>query len=229
MIKIELYFILNLTEIIKKTKLKVNSKIVTKVAKYLRQEVTNNSLKPGMHVGEFEIAKIFNISRVPVREAFRMLQSEGYLDVIPNKGCFVKHLSPEYIHETGIVYGLLAPAVLEKAIPNYNINTYKKADKILDRIENSKDANEIGYLLWDFAVLIYSPSKMNYLMRIFDDIYKNSIRVLNEFFENKENAIFKVNKHREFIELCRQNKKDEAIALWSEFIDKLKEIIIPVK
>lgn len=214
---------------IKETKLKANSKIVTKVAKYLRQEVTNNSLKPGKHVGETEIAKKFKISRVPVREAFRILQSEGYLDVRPNKGCFVKQISPDYIHETGIVYGLLAPAVLEKAIPNYNIKTYKKADQILDRIENSKDVNEIGYLLWDFAVVIYSPSKMNYLMGIFDDIYKHSIRVLNKFFENKENAIFKVNAHREFIELCRQNKRDEAITLWSEFIDKLKEIIIPVK
>ena len=70
-----------------------------------------------------------------------------------------------------------------------NIKTYKKADQILDRIENSKDANEIGYLLWDFAVVIYSPSKMNYLMGIFDDIYKNIIRVLNEFFENKENVV----------------------------------------
>ena len=182
-----------------------------------------------MHVGESEIAKKFNISRVPVREAFRILQSEGYLDVKPNKGCYVKKLSKQYIHERGIVYRLIAPVVLENAIPNYTDRTYKKADQILDQIENSKDANEIGYLLWDFAVVIYSPSKMNYLMGIFDDIYKHSIRVLNEFFENKENAIFKVNAHREFIELCRQNKRDEAITLWSEFIDKLKEIIIPVK
>jgi DNA-binding GntR family transcriptional regulator len=207
--------------------LKGNSKIVTKVAEYLRHEVTNNSFKPGTHVGESEIAKKFNISRVPVREAFRLLQSEGYLEVKSNKGCFVKKLSPEYVVETGIFYRLLAPVVLEKAIPKYTSRTYKNAEKILDQIEKCRDINKIGYLLRDFAIVIYAPSKMNYIIGIFDDIYKHSVRLLNEFFENKDNAIFKVTAHRNFIELCRQNKKDEAIKLWSEFIDKLKEVILP--
>jgi DNA-binding GntR family transcriptional regulator len=206
-----------------KINLKGNSEIVTKVAKHLRHQVTCNTLKPGMHVGESEIARIFNISRVPVREAFRILQSEGYLDVKPNKGCYVKKLSPQYIIETGIVYRLIAPVVLEKAIPNYTGSTYKKADHILDKIEKGGDFYEVGYLLWEFALLIYSPSKMKYMTGIFDDIYKHSIRFLNEFFENEENAIFKVTTHREFIELCRQNKKDDAIKLWTEFIDKLNE------
>ncbi len=178
-----------------------------------------------MHVGESEIAKKFNISRVPVREAFRILQSEGYLDVKPNKGCYVKKLSKQYIHERGIVYRLIAPVVLENAIPNYTDRTYKKADQILDQIERGSDFYEVGYLLWEFAILIYSPSKMKYMIGIFDDIYKHSIRLLNEFFENEENAIFKVTTHREFIKLCRQNKKTEAVKLWSDFIDSLNELV----
>ena len=205
--------------------MKGNSKVVTKVAKHLRHEVTCNVLRPGMHVGESEIAKKFNISRVPVREAFRILQSEGYLDVKPNKGCYVKKLSKQYIHERGIVYRLIAPVVLENAIPNYTDRTYKKADQILDQIERGSDFYEVGYLLWEFAILIYSPSKMKYMIGIFDDIYKHSIRLLNEFFENEENAIFKVTTHREFIKLCRQNKKTEAVKLWSDFIDSLNELV----
>ena len=79
--------------------------------------------------------------------------------------------------------------------------------------------------MWEFAILIYSPSKMKYMIGIFDDIYKHSIRLLNEFFENEENAIFKVTTHREFIKLCRQNKKTEAVKLWSDFIDSLNELV----
>lgn len=209
--------------------MKENSKIVTKIAEYLRHEVTSGTLRPGIHIGESEIASKFKVSRVPVREAFRILQSEGYLEVKPNKGCYIKNLSREYVYEAGIVYRLLAPVVLEKAIPNYKASTFNKADRILSRIENCKVINEVGYLLRDFAIVIYSPSGMKYMTEIFDDIYKHSIRVLNEFFENKENAIFKVTVHREFIDLCRQNKRDEAIKLWTEFIDKLNEIILPEK
>ncbi len=201
--------------------MKGNSKIVNKIAAYLRHEITYNTLKQGMHLGEISIARKFKISRVPVREAFRLLQSEGYLKVIPNKGCYVTKISLEYVYQTSIVYRLLAPVVLEKAIPKYNNNTYIKADKILCKIENTRDFDRFGYYLWDFAKLIYSPSNMKYLVSIFDEIYKTSIRLLNELLENKEITDFKVIVHRQFIELCKQNKKDEAIALWCDFIDKV--------
>ena len=206
--------------------MKGNSVTVKKIAKYLRHEVTSNNLKPGEHIGESSVAKKFNISRVPVREAFRILQSEGYLEVIPNKGCFVKKISRDYIYETSIVYRLFSPVILEKAIPRYSKKTFEKADRILDKVEKSKDFNEIGYLLWDFAKVIYSPSNMKFMLEIFDDIYKHSIRVLNELFEDKDRATFKITAHREFIELCKQNKKDQAIKLWENFIDKLSEILL---
>lgn len=206
--------------------MKGNSKTVNKIAKYLRQEVTNNSLKPGTHLSESTIAKKFKISRVPVREAFRLLQSEGYFYVIPNKGCFVRKISLEYVWETSTVYRLLAPVVLEKAIPKYTERTYLRAEAIICKIEKSKDFNHLGYFLWDFARLIYSPSNMKYMVGIFDEIYQHSIRLLNEFFRDKEIATFKVTTHREFIKLCRQKRGDEAIALWSEFIDNLTKLIL---
>ena len=205
--------------------MKGNSKAVDTAARFLRKEVTSNNLKPGDHIAESAIARTLNLSRVPVREAFRLLQSEGYLILIPNKGCFVKKISKQYVYETTIVYKLLAPVVLENAIPNYTASTYKKADKILSKIEKCKDFTAIGYYLWDFAKLIYKPSKMDYMLNIFDELYKNSIRTINELFLDKDTATFKVTSHRDFIELCRQNKKDEAIKLWSEFIDVLTDML----
>lgn len=179
-----------------------------------------------MHLSESTIAKKFKISRVPVREAFRILQSEGYFNVIPNKGCFVRKISLEFVRETSTVYRLLAPVVLEKAIPKYNERTYLRAEAIICKIEKSKDFNQVGYLLWDFAKLIYSPSNMKYMVSIFDEIYQHSIRLLNEFFQDKETATFKVTTHREFIKLCRQKRGAEAIALWSEFIDNVTNLIL---
>jgi DNA-binding GntR family transcriptional regulator len=45
--------------------------------------------------------------------------------------------------------------------------------------------------------------------------------VLNEFFENEKNVKFKIQTHRHFIELCRAKKKEEAIKVWSEFIEHI--------
>ncbi|MEO8209697.1 MAG: GntR family transcriptional regulator [bacterium] len=200
--------------------------IVDKIAKYLRHEITYSNLKTGQHIKEAEIWKKFNVSRVPVREAFRILQSEGYLELIPNKGSYVKKISRDYILQTAKVYRLLAPVVLEKAIPRYSKSTYKKADSLINKINKCRDFSKIGYLLWDFAIVIYTPSQMKFMLSIFEDIYKHGIRILNELFENEANAKFKIDTHRKFIELCKDNKKDEAINLWINFIDQMKVIVL---
>lgn len=206
-----------------------NNTTVHKIAKYLRQEITYSNLKSGQHLKEADIAKKFKVSRVPVREAFRILQSEGYLDVIYNRGSFVKKLSMQYISETAIVYKALAPIVLDIAIPNYNEQTYRKGSKILDKIEECKDFNKVGYLLRDFAKTIFGPSKMKFILSLFDDMYLHNIRLLNEIFEIKQDKHYSTINHRRFLELCKMNLKEEAIAVWSSHIDQVKEIYVPSK
>jgi DNA-binding GntR family transcriptional regulator len=207
--------------------LKGNSTSVKKISKYLREKITRNILKSGNHLCEKKLADEFGVSRVPVRESLRILQSEGYLEFIPNKGCYVKKVSPEFVNQTTLVYILIAPVVLEKAIPNYTEKTYKKAENIIEKIEKSENNQDIGYLLCEFATVIYTPSRMKFMVRVFDLIYQQSVRLLNEFFENEKNAEFKVDAHRKFIELCKQNKTKEAIKYWSDFLSALEKLVNP--
>ena len=209
--------------------MKGNTTSVKKISKYLREQITSNILKPGMHISENTVAKDLGVSRVPVRESLRILQSEGYLEFKPNKGCFVKKLSPEFINQTIIVYKLIAPEMLKKAIPNYTEKTYNKADSIIDKIEKSENNEDTAYLLWEFAKVIYSPSHMKFMIRVFDTIYQHNVRLLNEFFEDKNNAKFKIDSHKKFIELCKQNKPVEAIKYWSGFLADLEKLINPKK
>lgn len=205
------------------------STTVNEIVKYLREEITYNRLKSGQHLKESEISKEFNVSRVPVREAFRILQSEGYIDVIPNRGSFVKIITREHILEMALLYRLLVPAVLEKAIPNYNDKTYLKAEKILQKVEKCSDMNQIGYLLWDFAKVIYRPSKMKYLLGLYDDIYLHNLRSLNEVFEIKQKKHYDISPHREFLKLCMENKINEAIKYWETYLAKVQQIMLKDK
>ncbi|MEP7146144.1 MAG: GntR family transcriptional regulator [bacterium] len=198
--------------------------MVNKIANFVRLEITYSNLKSDQHVKESEIANKFNVSRVPVREAFRILESEGYLEVIPHRGSFVKKISKDYKNETAIVHKLLAPVVLKKAIPRYKLETYKKAEVILKKVDHCKELYELGYLLWDFAKVIYGPSNMKYILCLIDEMYMNNIRVLNEIFEFKQHRNYDTSNHKKFIELCKLKKTDEAVALWIDYINKIAEI-----
>lgn len=202
--------------------------MVGKIANSIRQCINTASYESGMHLKESAISSEFGVSRVPVREAFRLLQSEGYLDVIPNRGSFVRPISLNHVMETAMVYKLLAPVILEKAIPNYKESTYRKAYAILDKIDKAEDFTNIGYLLWDFAKVIYSPSKYDFMLCIFEEIYSHSTRLLCEFFRKAESKQYKVEGQYKFLELCKAGKKDEAIAFWSEFIDNMEKFAIEI-
>ncbi|MCC6681282.1 MAG: GntR family transcriptional regulator [Phycisphaeraceae bacterium] len=63
--------------------------------RFLVQELIAGNLPAGSRVSEIRIAQKASISRTPIREAFRKLESMGLLEQIPNRGVFVKSLSTE--------------------------------------------------------------------------------------------------------------------------------------
>ena len=65
----------------------------------IRDAIVRGALRPGEKVAEPELADRFGISRTPIREAFRQLESEGYLTVIPRKGAVVVSFSERDVEE----------------------------------------------------------------------------------------------------------------------------------
>jgi len=70
-----------------------------RILETIRNAILTGELKAGARVSEPDLAARFGISRTPIREAFRQLESEGYLTVIPRKGAVVATFSPKDIEE----------------------------------------------------------------------------------------------------------------------------------
>lgn len=78
-----------------------------KILETIRESILKGTLKPGEKVAEPELAERFGISRTPIREAFRQLESEGYLTVIPRKGAVVTALSERDVDEFYAIKSIL--------------------------------------------------------------------------------------------------------------------------
>lgn len=196
---------------------------VNKITSFVRKEIMYGRLKGGDHITETKVAKSFKISRVPVRESFRILHSEGYLEMIPNRGSFVRKISADYLKEIYKVYVFIAPELLRDAIPRYKKTDFKKINSVISRIEKCKNFNKIGYLLWDFAQAIYGPSENKFMLCVMNEIYKHNIRILNDLFELKKKKNYDLTAHKQFLELCLQNKTEEAVKIWINHINKLAD------
>jgi len=69
------------------------------VQRELERRILSGELVPGRKLNEEEIALIFNVSRGPVREAFRALESAGLLRVEKNRGVYVRQVSVQEADE----------------------------------------------------------------------------------------------------------------------------------
>lgn len=76
----------------------------------LQSIIMSGEFAPGDHLNEKEFAIRFGISRGPVREALRSLESSGLVDQVPNRGFFVRRLNAKQAYELydvrAVLFGL---------------------------------------------------------------------------------------------------------------------------
>jgi DNA-binding GntR family transcriptional regulator len=108
----------------------------------LRDAITFGKLKPGEKVIEKTVSEMFHLGRTPLREALRQLEMEGFIDVFPNRGAFVRKISVEDLEEVYDVLAVLEAYAVESAAGSMNasvINELKGIEKELIRAARGKD------------------------------------------------------------------------------------------
>jgi DNA-binding GntR family transcriptional regulator len=69
-----------------------NVSLSEKVYELLKEAILHGQLCPGERLDIFELAKILNVSRTPIKEAFNRLSVAGLIRIYPNRGTFVREL-----------------------------------------------------------------------------------------------------------------------------------------
>lgn len=103
-----------------------------KILENIRDAIVSGDLKAGSHISEPELAGRYGISRTPIREAFRQLESEGYLTVIPRRGVIVSDFSPKDIEEFYAIKSIMEGYAARQACE-------RLSDKDLGRLQAIND------------------------------------------------------------------------------------------
>jgi DNA-binding GntR family transcriptional regulator len=73
----------------------LSESLVDHVVRHIQTEIAQNRLRPNEKISENPIAKQLHISRSPIREAFRMLERDGLIRLVPGQGAHVSEVTPE--------------------------------------------------------------------------------------------------------------------------------------
>ena len=86
----------------------------------LREQILHLELPPGSAISEIETAAKYDISRTPVRDAFKMLEGEGLLEIRPHIGTFVSLIDLNMISDILYMREVLEQAVLKDLASMYD-------------------------------------------------------------------------------------------------------------
>lgn len=127
-----------------------------RIARALRDEIVSGALKAGQPLRQERLAEAFETSRIPVREALRILESEGLVQLSPNKGACVAPLDIEAFREVYEMRAVLETLALRLAIPELTNRQIDHAAMIQEEAEASPPA-DFGALNKAFHMALYEP------------------------------------------------------------------------
>ena len=83
----------------------------------LRRAIVTGELRPGEQVRQDALAEQFGVSRVPLREALKILEGEGQVTYLPHRGYFVAELDVADLREVYRLRELLETEAVRAAVP----------------------------------------------------------------------------------------------------------------
>lgn len=145
------------------------------VADRLRDQIYQHELMPGDPIDEMAMCERFGISRTPLREALKVLSSEGLIELIPRKGSFVRSMDIEELNELFPVMAVLEGLCAREAVENSQPRDLEQLIMMHDKLEGyAAEGNIDGYYEQNFVFhqAIQDLSGNKTLQRIIGDLRK---------------------------------------------------------
>jgi DNA-binding GntR family transcriptional regulator len=145
------------------------------VAERLRARIFAHELAPGAWVDEQALADEFGISRTPMREALKVLASEGLVVLKPRRGCYVAQMSERDLDEIFPVLALLEGRVAEEATRRLAGADFQRLEKIqadLERHAAAHDADKFFEANQLFHNALQELAGNRWLSQLIDDTRK---------------------------------------------------------
>lgn len=143
----------------------------------LRRAILHGDLAPGTPLVQEEIAHGFRLSRVPVREALRMLEGEGHVVYRPHRGYVVAELAHEDLTEISRLRELLESDAVRRAMArpgNCDLGAMREHLEEMGQAARQRDIAAYAHADRAFHLCLITPCGRAWLTRIIEQLWDAS-------------------------------------------------------
>jgi len=196
------------------------------IAERLRNAIIIGEYQSGQALKQDVLARHFEVSKIPIREALYQLKSEGLVEFINNRGSIVSSLSASEVEEIYTMRIALEEIALERAIPNLQAANRIAAESALKLIDATTNPLDWASLNWEFHASLYKAAQMPKLLETVSTLHNNVSRYLLLYLKQMNFQDTSQAEHWALLEACNAGKTKQALGLLRQHLnDALKQTL----
>jgi DNA-binding GntR family transcriptional regulator len=146
------------------------------VAEALRDAISSGRVEDGAVLNQVHIAEQLGVSRVPVREAMRMLEAEGLIDASAHRSPTVRALSRARVAELFELRALLEGHLVAAAAVNADRSTLTELEKINAAMRKTTDYERWLELNHGFHTVLLAPAHRPETLEVLAQVQRRAER-----------------------------------------------------
>ena len=184
----------------------------------IREAIIKGDLTQGEPLRQEDIARAFNVSRIPVREALLKLEQHGLITSQRYKGAVVAGLSLAEASEIFEFRALLEPEVIRRAVPHMSPQILEEAAQCCEAFARADDPMQWGDLNRRFHTTLYAASGLPYHLEVLNkamdriDPYLRAQLLLSDGMQRANRE------HHLIVDACKSGQADMAADLTRQHI-----------
>ena len=177
----------------------------------LREAILSGRLAGGTPLRQEDLAAAFGVSRMPVREALRQLESQALLDFVPHKGAVVTEISAADAADTYAIRMALEPAALSLSIPNLTEAQLARATDLIHDMDAEEGPGRMGELNRRFHMTLYEAAPHPKLLALAESQLASFDRYLRFQLAAEGVEVLSQGEHRAMVEAARARDISRAV------------------
>lgn len=199
------------------------------VVDILREKILSGEIKAGEPLRQDALAKEFEVSRIPVREALLQLEAQGLVHFEAHKGATATELSSSKIDELFNMRVLLECFALEKAMEKMTPQAISEAGKILsdfdEALQTGTHVDTWSDLNYAFHETLYKPAELPETLEIIKSLNTKCDRYIRMQLLFTTGVDKAEKEHHEMLEYCAAGNTQAAVDLLKAHISEAGEAI----
>ncbi|PMG13755.1 XRE family transcriptional regulator [Vibrio splendidus] len=203
----------------------------------IRQDILNGELTPGQKLVVADLKARYNVGASPIREALVQLSWSKYVNLEPQKGCWVSPVSKKELNDLYESLRLVSSVLLKKAISTGDeswelevLTSYHKLSR-LQNVEEEFDSVEWEERHQQFHVALLEGADSENMFKFFDELINQvkRYRFLAMSAETASDDLFNIDEHEMIMKLVLSKNAEQATELLDQHLlgsmKRIEEVI----